>query len=137
MDCLCEEANDAPKKGRRRLHAATETDLQAWYHSTFQRSLPSEGAFWYRDAVMPIYKQKYDIVDQGLTPLEEAALAHVLCSSETTYGDVAGQMFVVQAIVSPSQFELFQELSAKGANITKCPRSGGHPKAIPLLFCGG
>ena len=79
---------------------------------------------------MPIYKQKYDIVDQGLTPLEEAALAHVLCSPETTYGDVARQMFVVQAIVSEAQFDLFQELSAKGANVTKCPRSGRPAKKL-------
>ena len=120
-------------RARWRLHAAAnqETDLQAWYHSTFHKEVYRlRGAFWFRDAVMPIYKQKYDIVDQGLTPLEEAALAHVLCSPETTYGDVAGQMFVVQAIVSALQFDLFQELSAKGANVTKCPRSGRPAKKL-------
>jgi hypothetical protein len=120
-------------RARWRLHAAAnqETDLQAWYHSTFHKEVYRlRGAFWFRDAVMPIYKQKYDIVDQGLTPLEEAALAHVLCSPETTYGDVAGQMFVVQAIVSELQFDLFQELSAKGANVTKCPRSGRPAKKL-------
>ena len=120
-------------RARWRLHAAAnqETDLQAWYHSTFHKEVYRlRGAFWFRDAVMPIYKQKYDIVDQGLTPLEEAALAHVLCSPETTYGDVAGQMFVVQAIVSEAQFDLFQELSAKGANVTKCPRSGRPAKKL-------
>ena len=53
------------------------------------------GYFWYKDAVLPSYRQSYDLVDNALTPLEEAALAHVLCSPDTSYGDVAGQMFVV------------------------------------------
>ena len=55
------------------------------------------GYFWYKDAVLPSYRQSYDLVDNALTPLEEAALAHVLCSPDTSYGDVAGQMFVVSA----------------------------------------
>ena len=45
--------------------------------------------------MLPSYRQSYDLVDNALTPLEEAALAHVLCSPDTSYGDVAGQMFVV------------------------------------------
>ena len=79
---------------------------------------------------MPVYRLKYEIVDQALTPLEEAALAHVLCSPETTYGDVAGQMYIVQAIVEDAQFALFQELSARGANVIKCPRSGRPAKKL-------
>jgi hypothetical protein len=39
-------------------------------------------------------------------------------------------MFVVQAIVSDVQFALFQELSARGANVTKCPRSGRPAKKL-------
>ena len=44
----------------------------------------------------------------------ESALAHVLCSADTVYGDVAGQMFVVQAIVDPAQFHFFQHLASQG-----------------------
>lgn len=73
---------------------------------------------------MPVYKQSYDLVDNALTPLEEAALAHVLCSPDTSYGDVAGQMFVVQALIPPAQFTLFQQLAAQGATVVKYPRSG-------------
>ena len=46
--------------------------------------------------------------------LTESALAHVLCSADTVYGDVAGQMFVVQAIVDPAQFHFFQHLASQG-----------------------
>ena len=45
----------------------------------------------------------------------ESALAHVLCSADTVYGDVAGQMFVVQAIVDPAQFHFFQHLASQGS----------------------
>ena len=74
--------------------------------------------------MLPVYKQSYDLVDNALTPLEEAALAHVLCSPDTSYGDVAGQMFVVQALIPPPQFTLFQQLAAQGATVVKYPRSG-------------
>ena len=127
-----EEAMNCDRE-RWRLHAAAnqEGDLQAWYHSCFYKQVYRlRGAFWYRDAVMPVYRLKYEIVDQALTPLEEAALAHVLCSPETTYGDVAGQMYIVQAIVDEPQFALFQELSARGANVTKCPRTGRPTKKL-------
>ena len=121
---------------RWRLHAAAnqEGDLQAWYHSTFYKEVYRlRGAFWFRDAVMPVYRLKHEVVDQALTPLEEAALAHVLCSPETTYGDVAGQMYIVQAIVEEPQFALFQELSARGARNVKCPRSRPPcQEAIPI-----
>jgi hypothetical protein len=82
------------------------------------------GHFWYKDAVLPTYKHSYDLVDNALTPLEEAALAHVLCSPDTSYGDVAGQMFVVQALIPPPQFALFQLLAAQGATVVKYPRTG-------------
>ncbi len=82
------------------------------------------GHFWYKDAALPVYKHSYDLVDNALTPLEEAALAHVLCSPDTSYGDVAGQMFVVQALIPHSQFVLFQQLAAQGATVVKYPRSG-------------
>lgn len=65
-----------------------------------------------------------------MTQLEEAALAHVLCSPNTTYGDVAGQMFVVQAVVTPEQFTLFQQLAAQGAQVVKHPRSGRPAKKL-------
>ena len=88
------------------------------------------GHFWYKDAVLPAYKQSYDLIDNALTPLEEAALAHVLCSPDTSYGDVAGQMFVVQALISPKQFMLFQQLAAQGATVVKYPRSGRPAKKL-------
>jgi len=123
----------ATDRSRWRLHAAAnqDMDLQAWYHAMFyQEVYRLRGPFWFRDAVLPQYRQSYDLVDNALTPLEEAALAHVLCSPDTTYGDVAGQMFVVQAIVSPDQFSLFQQLSAQGAQVIKCPRSGRPAKKM-------
>ena len=117
---------------RWRLHAAAseDTDLQAWYHSTFHGEVYRlRGPFWYKDAVLPVYHKTSDgaypsVAQQPLTPLEEAALAHVLCSPETTYADVAGQMYVMQAVLTPPQFTLFQHLSSQGAEIIKCPRSG-------------
>ena len=118
---------------RWRLHASVnlETDLQAWYHAVFCSEVYRlRGPFWYRDATLPQYRHSLDLIDQALTPLEEAALAHVLCSPDTTYGDVAGQMMVVQALVSPDLYSLFQELSAKGAHVIKCPRQGRPAKKL-------
>jgi len=118
---------------RWRLHATTnlDTDLQAWYHAVFSREVYRlRGPFWYRDAVLPQYRHSTDLIDQALTPLEEAALAHVLGSPDTTYGDVAGQMMVVQALVTAELYSLFQELSARGAQIIKCPRTGRPAKKI-------
>ncbi len=88
------------------------------------------GNFWYKDAILPSYRQSYDLLDNALTPLEEAALAHVLCSPDTTYGDVAGQMYVVQAVLPQKLFQLFQILAAQGAQITKYPRSGRPAKKL-------
>ncbi len=48
----------------------------------------------------------------------------MLCSPDTTYGDVAGQMFVVQAITSNEQFQLFQRVCAEGGVLVKYPRTG-------------
>lgn len=118
---------------RWRLHAAAnqEIDLQAWYHALFyQEVYRLRGKFFYRDAVLPVYRQSYDLVDNALTPLEEAALAHVLCSPDTTYGDVAGQMFIVQAILPGFQYELFQKLAAEGCNVVKHPRQGRPAKKL-------
>eukprot|EP01034_Spumella_vulgaris_P037121 gene37121-45797_t len=118
---------------RWRLHATAnqDIDLQAWYHALFyQEVYRLRGHFWYKDAVLPVYKQSYDLIDNALTPLEEAALAHVLCSPDTSYGDVAGQMFVVQALISPKQFTLFQQLAALGAQVIKYPRSGRPAKKL-------
>mmetsp|Transcript_35159 Transcript_35159/g.35800 ORF Transcript_35159/g.35800 Transcript_35159/m.35800 type:complete len:486 (-) Transcript_35159:79-1536(-) len=120
-------------KTRWRLHAASnmDLDLQAWYHTVFYHEVYRlRGPFWYREAVLPGYRRSYDLVDNALTPLEEAQLAHVLCSPDTTYGDVAGQMYVVQEIVSPDQFELFQTLAAKGITVTKYPRTGRPAKKM-------
>ena len=88
------------------------------------------GHFWYKDAVLPAYKQSYDLVDNALTPLEEAALAHVLCSPDTSYGDVAGQMFIVQSILPSKLFSLFQQLASQGAQIVKYPRQGRPAKKL-------
>ena len=118
---------------RWRLHATAnqEIDLQAWYHSLFYKEVYRlRGYFWYKDAVLPTYRQSYDLVDNALTPLEEAALAHVLCSPDTTYGDVAGQMFVVQALIPPARFTLFQQLAAQGSNVVKYPRQGRPAKKL-------
>jgi len=126
---------------RWRLHATAnqEIDLQAWYHALFYKEVYRlRGYFWYKDAVLPSYRQSYDLVDNALTPLEEAALAHVLCSPDTSYGDVAGQMFVVQAVIPPAQFGLFQQLAAQGAQVVKYPRQGRPAKkAFRFSFVEG
>lgn len=112
---------------RWRLHTAAnqENDLQAWYHSVFNQEVYRlRGPFWFRDAVLPVYRKSYTIVDTGMTSLEEAAVAHVLCSPDTTYGDVAGHMFVVQAISSDKEYNLFQQLVSQGYTVTKYPRMG-------------
>ena len=112
---------------RWRLHAIAnqELDLQAWYHAVFYSEVYRlRGPFWYKDALLPSYRTSYDIVDNTLTPLEEAALAHVLCSPDTVYADVAGQMFVVQALTTPHQFSLFQGLASQGSSVIKYPRQG-------------
>jgi hypothetical protein len=88
------------------------------------------GHFWYKDAVLPAYRASYDLVDNALTPLEEAALAHILCSPDTTYGDVAGQMFVVQSILTPSLFHLFNKLATEGIFVVKYPRTGRPAKKL-------
>lgn len=120
-------------KLRWRLHAATniDNDLQAWYHSAFSNEIYRlKGAFWYRDALLPTYKDSYGLVESHLTPLEEAALSHILCSPGTTYGDVAGQMFTVQAMVNASLYALFSTLCSNGSLATKYPRSGRPSKKL-------
>jgi hypothetical protein len=115
------------------LHAICnhELDLQAWYHAIFFNEVYRlRGPFWYKDAVLPIYRTSYDIIDNSLTPLEESALAQVLCSPDTVYGDVAGQMFIVQAITTPIQFQLFQNLASQGATVIKYPHSGRPAKKL-------
>jgi hypothetical protein len=112
---------------RWRLHTASnqENDLQAWYHSIFHEEVYRlRGPFWFRDAVLPVYRKSYAIVDTGMTSLEEAAVAHVLCSPDTTYGDVAGHMFVVQAISTDNEYTLFQSLVSQGFPVIKYPRMG-------------
>lgn len=118
---------------RWRLHAASnlEIDLQAWYHALFHKEVYRlRGHFWYKDAVLPSYRASYDLVDNALTALEEAALAHILCSPDTTYGDVAGQMFVVQNLLSPELNALFNHLATEGQYITKYPRQGRPAKKM-------
>lgn len=120
-------------RNRWHLHAAAnlEIDLQAWYHALFyQEVYRLRGYFWYKDAVLPTYRASYDLVDNALTTLEEAALAHILCSPDTTYGDVAGQMFVVQKLLSTELFALFNRLATEGILITKYPRQGRPAKKL-------
>lgn len=119
---------------RWRFHAVCNQgiDLQAWYHAVYYKEVyRPRGLFWYRDAVLPIYRNSYDLVDNTLSPMEEAALAHVLCSPETSYGDVAGQMFIVQSIVgNPHLFSMFQKLSAQGSTVIKFPKTGNPSKKL-------
>ena len=120
-------------KARWKLHAVSniDNDLQAWYHAAFTSEIYRlRGVFWYRDAVLPLYKSSYGLVDNNLTPLEEAALSHILCSPGTTYGDVAGQMFTVQAMVGPHLYTLFSALCSNGSLATKYPRTGRPSKKL-------
>eukprot|EP01031_Cornospumella_fuschlensis_P034001 gene34001-41145_t len=120
--------NDGKMVGDRqrwRLHAAAnlEIDLQAWYHALFFKEV-------YRLRGHFCYRASYDLVDNALTALEEAALAHILCSPDTTYGDVAGQMFVVQSILPAQLFALFNKLATEGVYVTKYPRTGRPAKKL-------
>lgn len=128
-------------KHRWRLHAVAnmDIDLQAWYHSIFHDQVYRvRGPFWFREAALATYRRSYDLVHNTLTALEENALAHVLCSTETSYGDVAGQMFTVQEIVEPDKFSLFQKLAATGITVTKYPRMGRPArKVFRLSFVEG
>ena len=120
-------------KARWKLHAVSNVgkDLQAWYHAAFTSEIYRlRGSFWYRDAVLPNYKTSYGLVDNNLTPLEEAALSHILCSPGTTYGDVAGQMFTVEAMVGPNLYSLFSSLCSNGSLATKYPRVGRPSKKL-------
>jgi hypothetical protein len=120
-------------RDRWRLHASAnlEADLQAWYHALFSQEVYRlRGHFWYKDAVLPTYRSSYDLVDNALTALEEAALAHILCSPDTTYGDVAGQIFVTQSLLSPELFQRFHALATEGIYITKHPRQGRPAKKL-------
>lgn len=56
--------------------------------------------------------------------------AHILCSPDTTYGDVAGQMFVVQTVLSAELFALFNLLATEGSMVTKYPRQGRPAKKL-------
>eukprot|EP01035_Chromulina_nebulosa_P020653 gene20653-26778_t len=118
---------------RWRLHTVSnqENDLQAWYHVVFYHEVYRlRGPFWYRDAVLPQYRKSYSVVDTGMTQLEENAVKNVLCSDDTTYGDVAGQMYVVQAITTPDEYTLFQNVGSNGILITKYPRMGRPAKKL-------
>ena len=115
------------------LHASAnqDFDLQAWYHATFYEEVYRlRGPFWLKEASLPVYKSNYEIIDQHLTPLEEATLAHVLCSPETTYGDVAGQIFIVKSIVSKDEFSIFQDLCSRGLYVTKHLQNGKKSKKL-------
>jgi hypothetical protein len=115
------------------LHASAnqDFDLQAWYHATFYEEVYRlRGPFWLKEASLPVYKCNYEIIDQHLTPLEEATLAHVLCSPETTYGDVAGQIFIVKSIVSKEEFNIFQDLCSRGLYIIKHLQNGKKSKKL-------
>lgn len=133
--------NKTKDKRRWRLHAVAnmDIDLQAWYHSIFHDQVYRvRGPFWFREAALAVYRRSYDLVHNTLTALEENALAHVLCSTETSYGDVAGQMFTVQEIVEPDKFTLFQKLAAAGITVTKYPRMGRPArKVFRLSFVEG
>lgn len=59
-----------------------------------------------------------------MTALEEAAVSHILCTPDTTYGEVAGHMFVMQGISSEDEYLLFQKLIQKGHHVIKLPRLG-------------
>ena len=121
--------DDSKKKDKHRwwLHAVAnmDVDLQAWYHSIFHEQVYRvRGPFWFREATLAQYRRSYNLVHNNLTAMEEKALSHVLCSTETTYGDVAGQMFTVQEIAEKDKFMLFQKLAASGVNVVKYPRIG-------------
>jgi hypothetical protein len=108
-------------KTRWRLHAEAnqELDLQAWYHSTFFDEIyRMNGPFWYRDAILPAYK-KSNQVDAVISAADEAALENVMCSPDTTYGDVASQMYIAQDILSPEEFVLFRRLTLEGVSAKK------------------
>jgi hypothetical protein len=130
----CNNSKMVDDKNTWRLHAATnlELDLQAWYHSVFwQEVYRVRGPFWYKDAVLPVYKEKYDVINNVLSASEEESLSHVLCSPDTSYGDVAAQMFVIEALVGRQELiNLFKRLASQGVMVTKYPRAGRPAKKL-------
>lgn len=138
---VANEENKSRDKHRWWLHAVAnmDIDLQAWYHAIFHDQVYRvRGPFWFREASLAQYRRSYDLVHNTLTALEESALAHVLCSTETSYGDVAGQMFTVQEIVTKDKFLLFQKLAASGITVVKYPRMGRPArKVFRLSFVEG
>jgi hypothetical protein len=133
--------NKKKDKYRWWLHAVAnmDIDLQAWYHAIFHEQVYRvRGPFWFREAALAVYRRSYNLSHNTLTALEENALAHVLCSTETSYGDVAGQMFTVQEIVEKDKFLLFQKLAASGITVVKYPRMGRPArKVFRLSFVEG
>lgn len=121
-------------RNRWRLHTASnlDNDLQAWYHTLFYLEVYRlRGFFWYRDAVLPMYRTSYSIINSGQsTQLEESVISSLLCSPDTTYGDAAGQMYVVQEITTPEEYTLFQTLGTHGVEIIKYPRMGRPAKKL-------
>jgi hypothetical protein len=84
--------------------------------------------FWLHDLELPEYKLSNKLIANKLTKYEEAALAHILCTPDTTYGDVASHMYVMQSMLGATMFELFQLICSKGISIVKFPRSGSPSK---------
>ena len=120
-------------KNRWCLHAkaSEDLDLQAWYHDSFHEEIFSlKVKFWLHDSALPSYKLSNKLIANKLTKYEEAALAHVLCTPDTTYGDVAGHMFVVQSMLRPELFALFEQICSKGISLVKFPRSGSPAKKL-------
>ena len=115
------------------LHAkaSEDLDLQAWYHDSFHEEIFSlKIKFWLHDSALPTYKLSNKLIANKLTKYEEAALAHVLCTPDTTYGDVAGHMFVIQSLLRPELFVLFEQICSKGISLVKFPRSGSPAKKL-------
>ena len=133
--CALKQTEMERDKQRWGLHAqaSVDSDLQAWYHHSFHEEIfHLKIRFWMNESQLPRYKHSNRLIANKLTKYEEAALAHVLCTPDTTYGDVASHMFVIQSTVSPALYAVFEEVCSKGISVTKFPRNGS-PGTIVLL----
>mmetsp|Transcript_5492 Transcript_5492/g.7550 ORF Transcript_5492/g.7550 Transcript_5492/m.7550 type:complete len:459 (-) Transcript_5492:119-1495(-) len=124
------------------LHAqvSSGSDLHAWYHSVFCSEVYRlQGPFWFKPAKLSVYKcTNTPVGGAPLTPMEKAILASVMCTKGTTYVDVAVQMYTVQAILSESEFQLYQKLTSGEVELIKhAARTKPTKKKFRLSFVSG
>lgn len=139
---LCNQRRMAEDRSQWRLHAVAnaDRDLQAWYHAAFGAEVYRlRGPFWHREAALGAYRGGYCPVDSHLTRGEEAVMSTVLCSPDTTYVDVAAQLYTCRELLPEPAFALFERLLTEDvpAMLAQPPRASAKPKSFRVSFVRG